>query len=90
MMGPECVIISRNHEFDRTDIPMRLQGYKDAEPCVIGNDVWIGRRVMSMPGVHIGNGCIIAAGAVVTKDVPDYAVVGGVPAKVIKFRKEKS
>ena len=88
MMGPECVIISRNHDFSRTDIPMRLQGYKEEEPCVIGNDVWIGRRVMIMPGVHIGNGCVIAAGAVVTKDVPDFAIVGGVPAKIIRFRNE--
>lgn len=49
--------------------------------------MWIGRRVMVMPGVRIGDGAIIAAGAVVTKDVPDYAIVGGVPAKVIRFRK---
>lgn len=87
MMGPECVIISRNHDFFRTDIPMREQGYKQALPCYIGNDVWIGRRVMIMPGVKIGNGVIIAAGAVVTKDIPDYAIAGGVPAKIIKFRK---
>lgn len=88
MMGPECVIISRNHEFSNTDIPMRLQGYRQEQPCVIGNDVWIGRRVMIMPGVTIGNGVVIAAGAVVTKDVPDFAVIGGVPAKIIKYRKE--
>ena len=87
MMGPECVIISRNHAFADTEIPMRLQGYQDPKPCKIGNDVWIGRRVMIMPGVTIGNGVIIAAGAVVTKDVPDYAIVGGVPAKIIKKRK---
>ena len=86
MMGPECVIISRNHDFSRTDIPMRLQGFMEEEPVTIGNDVWLGRRVMIMPGVHIGNGCIIAAGAVVTKDVPDYAIVGGVPARIIRFR----
>lgn len=87
MMGPECVIISRNHEFSRTDIPMWKQGYQEPAPCYIGNDVWIGRRVMIMPGVKIGNGVIIAAGAVVTKDIPDYAIAGGVPAKVIKYRK---
>lgn len=52
----------------------------------IGNDVWIGDRVLIMGGVKIGDGAIIAAGAVVTKDVPPYAVVGGVPAKVIKYR----
>ena len=86
MMGPECIILSRNHAFSRTDIPMRLQGFEEEKECVIGNDVWIGRRVMIMPGVRIGNGCIIAAGAVVTKDVPDYAIVGGVPARIIRFR----
>lgn len=86
MMGPECVIFSRNHEFADINVPMRLQGYQKAEPCVIGDDVWIGRRVMIMPGVTIGKGAILAAGAVVTKDVPEYAIVGGVPAKVLKFR----
>lgn len=52
----------------------------------VGNDVWIGERAMVMGGVIIGNGAVVAAGAVVTKDVPPYAVVGGVPAKVIKYR----
>lgn len=55
----------------------------------IGNDVWIGANVMIMPGVKVGNGAVIAGGAVVTKDVPDYAVVGGVPAHVIKYRFDK-
>lgn len=53
---------------------------------IIGHDVWIGEKVLLMEGVSIGNGAIIAAGAVVTKDVPDYAIVGGVPAHVIKYR----
>lgn len=52
----------------------------------IGNDVWVGARAMIMDGVTIGDGAVIAAGAVVTKDIPPYAIVGGVPAKVIKFR----
>ncbi|QJD88248.1 CatB-related O-acetyltransferase [Cohnella herbarum] len=56
------------------------------ERVVIGNDVWIGAGTIILPSVEIGNGAIIAAGAVVTKDVPDYAIVGGVPAKVIKYR----
>lgn len=58
------------------------------EPISIGNDVWIGCRAMILDGVKIGDGAIIAAGAVVTKDVPPYAIVGGVPAKIIKFRFE--
>lgn len=53
----------------------------------IGNDVWIGMRSIIMPGVKIGDGAVIGAGAIVTKDVPAFAVVGGVPAKVIKYRK---
>jgi len=54
--------------------------------CSIGNDVWIGNNVIIMDGINIGDGAIIAAGAIVTKDVPDYAIVGGVPAKLIKYR----
>lgn len=53
---------------------------------VVGDDVWIGQRAMIMSGVHIGQGAVIAAGAVVTKDVPPYAIYGGVPAKLIKKR----
>lgn len=54
--------------------------------CEIGNDVWIGERALILNGIKIGNGAVIAAGAVVTKDVPPYAVVAGVPAKIIKYR----
>ena len=88
MMGPDCMIYTRNHRFDRLDIPMREQGYGPVEPVEIGDDCWIGGRVTILPGVHVGNGAVIAAGAVVTKDVPPYAVVGGVPAKIIYNRKD--
>lgn len=54
--------------------------------AVIGNDVWIGSRVILVSGIHIGDGAIIGAGAVVTKDVPPYAVVAGIPAKIIRYR----
>ncbi len=57
-----------------------------ANPPTIGNDVWIGSNATILQGVNIGNGAVIAAGAVVTKDVPPYAIVGGVPAKIIKYR----
>ncbi len=60
-----------------------VQEYK---PIIIGSDVWIGARVIVMDGVTIGHGAVVAAGAVVTKDVPPYAIVGGVPAKVIRYR----
>lgn len=53
---------------------------------VIGHDVWIGARVTLMAGIAIGNGAVVAAGAVVAQDVPPYAIVGGVPSKVIRYR----
>ena len=86
MMGPEVVIYTKGHRHDRVDVTMIEQGDDETRPVKIGNDVWIGRRVMIMPGVSIGNGCIIGAGAVVTKDVPDYSIVGGIPAKVLRMR----
>lgn len=86
MMGPEVWVYTRNHKHSRTDIPMRDQGFEEEKPVVIMNDVWIGSRVTILPGVKIGNGVIVGTGAVVTKDVPDYSVVAGNPAKVVKNR----
>lgn len=87
MIGPEVVIYTSGHEYSRTDIPIRQQGGSEVKQVNIGNDVWIGRRAIIMPGVKIGNGCVIGAAAVVTRDVNDYSVVGGVPAKVIRERR---
>lgn len=86
MMGPDVVILTHSHNIDRVDVPMGQQG-SWVRKVTIGNDVWIGMRSIIMPGITIGDGAIIGAGAVVTKDVPDYAVVGGVPARIIRFRK---
>jgi len=87
MIAPEVIMYSQNHKIDRVDIPMCEQGFGEIEPITIGDDVWIGRRVMILPGVHIGDGCIIGAGAVVAKDIPPYSIAIGNPAKVIKNRK---
>lgn len=57
-----------------------------ADRVIIGNDVWIGHGVIVLPGVAVGDGAVLAAGVVVTKDVPPYTIVGGVPAKVIRAR----
>lgn len=91
-----CSINAIHHPTDRISISAfpyvphvgnfvskREQHYQNV---IIENDVWIGANSVIMPGVKIGNGAIIGANAVVTKDVPDYAIVGGVPAKVIKYR----
>lgn len=88
MMGPQCCIYTRNHRHDYINIPMIEQGMEEWKPVTIGNDVWIGYRVTILPGVKIGNGVIIGAGAVVCKDVPDFSIIGGNPAKVLKSRKE--
>ena len=69
--------------FDRK---YKLINFNDSKHTEIGNDVWIGTNAVILAGVKIGNGAIIGAGAVVTKDVPDYAIVGGVPAKLIRYR----
>ena len=65
---------------------MRLQGFKEIQGVTIEDDVWIGRRVIILPGVRVGRGSVLAAGAVVTKDVPDFTIVAGNPAKVVKSR----
>lgn len=87
MMGPNCYIHARNHKFDRVDIPMRLQGYSEPKPCIIEDDVWIGRDVTIMVGRKISKGTIVAANSVVTKDFPEYSIIGGNPAKLIRNRK---
>ena len=86
MMGPNCYIHARNHAFDRVDIPMIQQGFSEGKPVIIGDDVWIGQNVTIMVGRTIAKGSIVAANSVLTKDFPEYSIVGGNPAKIIRSR----
>jgi maltose O-acetyltransferase len=87
MMGEDVLFLGGKHNFDRTDIPMGHQEGEENTPLHIAGDVWIGARAIILPGCRrIGHGSIIGAGAVVTKDVPDWAIVGGNPAHVIRYR----
>lgn len=81
MIGPNTLITTVNHPLSPA---RRRQHIGKASPVIIGNDVWIGGGCTILPGITIGNNVIIAAGAVVTKDIPDNCIVGGVPAREIK------
>jgi acetyltransferase-like isoleucine patch superfamily enzyme len=87
LMGPGVSIFSSNHGRNDTGAPMVEQEYEEKD-VTIGNDVWLGAHAVILPGVTIGDSSVVAAGAVVSRDVPDGAVVGGVPAKLIKFKKD--
>ncbi len=78
---------AENHVIARTDIPMKAQGVTH-QGIVVEDDVWLGSGAVLLDGVRVGAGAVVAAGSVVTKDVPAYAVVGGAPAQVLKYRKE--
>lgn len=85
MIAPRVSFIADTHNFKSTSLPLNRQGAIH-KTIVVGNDVWIGYGVIILAGVHIGDGAIIGAGAVVTKDIQEFTVVGGVPAKVLKRR----
>lgn len=85
MLAPRVYLLDVDHEFSSLDVPISSQGYRTS-PVVIGDDVWIGAYAVILKGVRIGKGAVVAAHSVVTKDVPEYAVVGGVPARVIAER----
>ena len=88
MMAREVLINPGNHVTTDTEIPMCQQGFEPKKPVIIEDDVWLGSRCMIMPGITIHKGSVVAAEAVVTRDVPEYAIVGGVPARVIRYRKQ--
>ncbi len=87
MMGPNTIIFPHNHEFSDTETPMMFQGNTTKMKTVIEDDVWIGQNVMMTPGRHIAKGSVIAAGCVLTKDFPEYSVIGGNPSRLLKSRK---
>lgn len=85
IFGPGVSLHAENHIFGDRLTPIRMQG-SSRKGITIGKDCWIGSKAVILDGVRIGNGCIVAAGAVVNCNVPDFAIVGGVPAKIIKYR----
>jgi len=84
-IAAHTVIVAAMHKFDRRDVPIWEQG-SEAKGITIEDDVWIGTGARILDGVRIGTGAIVAAGAVVVRDVPPFTIVGGVPAKVIRER----
>ncbi len=86
LIAPNVSILASSHNFTDKSIPIVFQGETDINPVIIEDDVWIGRNSIILPGIQIGRGAIIGAGAVVTRNIPANAIAGGVPAKIIKFR----
>lgn len=86
IIGPGVSIFSENHNFEDPELPVRLQG-EVRKGVTIEDGVWIGTKSIILDGVRVGCNSIVAAGSIVTRDVPRYSVVGGVPARVLKERK---
>ncbi len=83
LLGPNISIYSATHNFENINLPIREQGY-NASKTTIKQGAWIGVNSVIMPGVTVGKNSVVAAGAIITRDIPDYCVAAGVPAKVIK------
>lgn len=86
MIAPNFSVVGDDHRTDQVGVPYIFSGRPDGKATIIEDDVWIGRNVMLRSGVRIGRGALLAMGAVVTKDVEAYAIVAGVPAKMIGSR----
>lgn len=90
LMGPECVFYTSNHECHDKNKLIGEQGQTVEEKIIIEDDVWIGRRVIVLPGVKISRGMVVGAGSVLTKNFPEYSIVAGNPCKIIGMRGEES
>lgn len=86
MLGPGVRIIGNDHVFDKVGTPIIFSGRPDFRETHIGKDAWIGAQAIVIAGCTIGDGAIVAAGSVVTRNVPPFTVVGGIPARHIKRR----
>lgn len=89
MIAPNCIFVSDDHCFDSIESPMMEQGFNVGK-IVLKNDIWIGANSVILKDIVIGEGSIIGAGSIVTKNIKPYSIMGGVPAKLIKKREFKS
>ena len=88
ILSRDCFILDANHRYDSLDLPINDQGMLPRKQTIIEDDVWIGLRTIMTPGRIVRKGTIVGMGTVLTKDFPEYSVVGGNPSKLIKSRKE--
>ncbi len=87
LIAPDVYVLHSGHGYSELEVPMYLQEETKYDKTIIEDNVWIGARSVILPGRRIGEGSIVAAGSVVTKDVAPFSIVGGNPAKLIKYRK---
>ncbi len=90
LIAAHCYIGGAQYQTEKLDVPMMQQGIVVQDPVIIGDDVWLGAGSIVLNGIRIGKGAIVGAGAVVTSDLPEFAVAAGIPAKVLRFRKQSN
>ncbi len=86
MLAQNVQILGADHNYNTAGTPITFSGRPNLKQTIIGRDVWVGANSTIMAGVNIGDGCIIAVGSVVSKDIPPFSIYGGIPAKLIKKR----
>ena len=86
LIGPDCCLGQGRDAPEQSDMPGKSLDQAPKQPLVLGDDVWLGKGVVVLDGVRIGNGCVVGAKTVVSEDLPDYAVAVGIPARIVRFR----